>query len=216
MVSTADRISGPASRVYVIEDDKAVREGLAALLRSVGHRVTVYANGKEFLRAAHSNMRGCLVTDVRMPGLTGLELQRELRERGLRLPVIFVTEHGSINMAVRAMRANAFDFIEKPFEEDVLLDSVRKAVLEDLRRRPLDEWRAESCERWRSLTSREQQVTKLVADGLSNKDIGRELGISVRTVENHRAHAMSKLGAEGLAQAIRRVLSVSEPEIRPD
>ncbi|MCF8709730.1 response regulator FixJ [Rhizorhapis sp. SPR117] len=189
--------------VHVVDDDEAIRRSLSFLLKTSGYAVTVFASGEEFLKEAGKLERGCVLLDVRMPGLDGLEVQQRLREMGVMLPVIIMTGHGDIDMAVRAMKSGATDFIEKPFEKALLLDALESArqrlttdVLSDRR---CDEARA----RLNILTPRERDVLKGMVDGLPNKTIAYDLGISPRTVEIHRANLMQKLEVQSLSEALR-------------
>lgn len=189
--------------VYIVDDDEDVREGFGFLMETVGQRHEVFSSAIEFLDAFDIGMRGCLVLDIRMPRMSGLELQQKLSEQGSLLPIIFVTGHGDIPMAVEAMRCGALDFIRKPFREQNLLDRINEAL--DLeagkRKNQLDQQQVR--ERIGSLSERELEVLELVALGKMNKAIAYVLGISERTVEVHRAHVMEKLGVETLAQLVR-------------
>jgi two-component system, LuxR family, response regulator FixJ len=201
----------PASaepKVFVVDDDPAVREWLEALLRAAGHSVVSFASAAEFLAAYAPNVPGCLVLDIRMPEMSGLELQARLKERAATLPVIFITSHGDVPMAVEAMRAGAVDFLLKPFEDQDLLDRVRQALALDAasqaERSELDAIRA----RIKALTPRELEVMRLVVEGKANKIIATDLSLSQRTVEIHRARVMDKMGAGSLAHLVRMVLDV--------
>jgi FixJ family two-component response regulator len=189
--------------VFVIDDDQQVRDGMQSLIRSVGLRVTAFASAAEFLRAKKPDVPGCLILDVRMPGQSGLELQRELNGAGIYSPIVFVTGHGDIPMTVRAMKDGALEFLTKPVRGQELLDAVQKAITRDREQRKeraeLNEIRA----RFASLTPRETEVLNLVVAGLLNKQIADELGMSELTVKTHRAHVMEKTRAESLAQLVR-------------
>jgi len=189
--------------VYLVDDDEAVRRSTGFLLRTSGYLVTIFTSGAEFLRATPHLSQGCVLLDVRMPGMSGLEVQQELRGRGIGLPVIMMTGHGDISVAIAAMKAGAVDFVEKPFEKAVLIaaledgfgqieQSGRRAVMAD-----------EAAVRLRALTPRECDVLRGLVDGLPNKTIGYDLGISPRTVEIHRANLMSKLNVNSLSEALR-------------
>lgn len=189
--------------VYVVDDDEGVREGLSLLLETVGQACELYASAHEFLDAFDEDRGGCLVLDIRMPRMTGLDLQKKLIDMGSRLPVIFITGHGDIPMAVEAMRRGAVDFIRKPFREHDLLDRINEALTADdtVRKQVLD--RQVILEKLSSLSERERQVFERVANGDMNKVIAADLGISERTVEVHRGAMMKKLGIRTLAQLVR-------------
>ncbi len=191
--------------VYIVDDDANVRRFLSGLISSIDLEVEAYGDGKEFLDAYRPRKHGCILLDIRMPGMGGLELQRELRERAIRLPVIFVSGHGDVEIAVCAMKAGAVDFIEKPFNNDHLLDRVQKAVAESLNAHRTQARQDEIERRIASLTPRENQVLDLVALGETNKSIAQQLSISQRTVEIHRAKVMEKMHAGSLAELVRMV-----------
>lgn len=189
--------------VFVIDDDEMIRDGIQSLIRSVGLRVKTFASAQDFLRAKREDAPACLVLDVRMPGLSGLDLQRELSDAGVQIPIIFITGHGDIPMSVRAMKKGALEFLTKPFRGQELLDAVREGVDRD---RGLRSDRAELMEiraRFDLLTPRETEVMKLVVAGLLNKQIAFELGTSELTVKTHRAHVMEKTQADSLARLVR-------------
>ncbi len=189
--------------VFVIDDDRMIRDGLQSLIRSVSLRVETFASAQEFLGAKRPDTPACLVLDVRMPGLSGLDLQLKLRDDGIPIPIIFITGHGDIPMSVRAMKEGAHEFLTKPVRGQDLLDAVQKALASDgvLRqeRREANEIRA----RFESLTPREKEVLGLVVAGLLNKQIADQLGMSELTVKTHRAHVMEKTQAESLAHLVR-------------
>lgn len=192
----------------IIDDDEAVRSSLRLLLRSVKIPVTVYGAAQEFLPKYSLEQPGCLIVDVRMPGMSGLELQQHLNLRGAMIPVIFITGHGDISMAVEAMRHGAFDFLPKPFRDQDLLDRVQKAFDKDARNR-LQVARTDRIrELYESLTPREREVLELVSSGKANKVMAADLGVSQRTVEIHRARVMEKMQANSLAQLVRMVLAL--------
>ena len=194
--------------VFVVDDDDAVRDALAMLIRSVGLKVETFGSAADFLAAYDPEKRGCLVLDIRMPGMSGLELQERLLSLQAVLPVIFVTGHGDVPMAVRAMGRGAFDFLLKPFNDQDLLDRIHQALdVENARRREL-ELRRGVEEHIARLTPREKEVMELVVEGLTNKAIAGELGLSQRTVEIHRAKVMEKMEAPSLAHLVRMVLVV--------
>lgn len=189
--------------VYIVDDDTDVREGFGLLMETVGQRTKAYETAVAFLQDYHDGMRGCLVLDIRMPRMSGLELQQKLLERNTLLPIIFITGHGDVPLAVEAMRRGALDFIRKPFREQDLLDRINEALaIEDGKRRTQVD-KQKLVEQFDSLSEREREVLELVADGKMNKVIAQDLGISERTVEVHRSHIMHKLGVQTLAQLVR-------------
>jgi FixJ family two-component response regulator len=194
--------------VHVIDDEDDVRQALALLLRSVGLKSRTYASAQEFLASHESGGPGCLVVDVRLPGMSGLELQERLASAGIALPVIVMTGHGDIQMAVRAMRAGALDFIEKPFHDQALLDRVHEGVQRSLQLHDVAGERAELQRRFATLTEREKQVMAEVVEGRPNKLIADDLGLSTRTVETHRAHIIEKMGAKSLSHLVRMAVAV--------
>ena len=189
--------------VYVVDDDPALRESLSYLLRSEGLRVRTFDSARAFLGEHEDNTRGCLVVDVRMPEMSGLQLLEHLTEVGSELPVIVITGHGDVPMAVRALKCGALDFIEKPFGDQALLDRVHEALDEDRRRHGEQIQRDEIVRRMARLTQREREVMDRVAEGKPNKIIAEELGLSPKTVEVHRARLMHKLEVDSLAQLMR-------------
>lgn len=198
--------------VFVVDDDPGVRDAIRLLLRSVGLRAEVFPSAMSFLESYDAEAPGCIVLDLRMPGMSGIELQDRLIELGSNLPIIFVTAHGDVPTAVVAVKAGAVDFIQKPFQDQKLLDMVHHAI--DLNSHACEE-RADLAAieiRIRSLTPRELAVLELVVEGNMNKVIARELGISQRTVEIHRARVMDKMGANSVSQLVRMVVrSETEP-----
>lgn len=191
--------------VYVVDDDVAVRDSIELLLDSVGLDCEVFESAAAFLEACDPTRHCCLVSDIRMPGLSGLELQAQLNERGTEIPVIFITGHGDIPMAVSAMKAGATDFIQKPFRDQDLIDRINKALQQDQAQR---DTRAEANvirERLKSLTPRETEVMQRVVSGQANKVIAMDLGVSQRTVELHRARVMHKLKMRSLADLVQAV-----------
>jgi two-component system, LuxR family, response regulator FixJ len=192
--------------VSVVDDDVAARSSLRLLLKSLGLAVTAYESAAAFLAAYDPEQPGCLLLDIRMPEMSGLELQQRLNQRGNISPIIFVTGHGDVPMAVEAMQRGAFDFLSKPFRDQDLLDRVQRALTKDRSRR--EELRGNEAirERFDALTPREHDVLKLVTTGAPNKIIAHRLGISQRTVEIHRAHLMEKMHADSLAELIHMTL----------
>jgi RNA polymerase sigma factor (sigma-70 family) len=201
--------------VFVVDDDPAVRDSLRLLLQSAHLPVATFASAQEFLAGYDRAAPGCLVLDVRMPGQSGLELQEELAARGLSLPVIIITGHGDVPMAVRAMKLGAVDFIEKPYNAQVLLERVRHALQEDARRRQEEAERTARTARLNLLTPREREVLRLLAAGKATKGIAALLGISRRTVEVHRAKIMQKMQVESIAALIRIALEAGRLEEPP-
>ncbi len=197
----------PEPAVFVVDDDAAVRRFLGGLIESVELRVEAYASAQDFLKAYEPGRPGCLVLDVRMPGMSGLELQRELADRAIDLPVIVLTGHGNVQVAVHAMKAGAVDFIEKPFDNELLLDRIQKAVAGSVHAASERIRRNEIAIRLQQLTPRERQVLDLVVSGETNKGVARHLEISERTVEIHRANVMRKMRATSLADLVRLVAS---------
>jgi len=201
----------PAS-VFVVDDDDAVRNSLRLLLKSVGLPTVAFASAREFLDSWHPAQPGCLVLDVRMPGMSGLELQEELNRRGAIIPVIFISGHGDIPMAVEAIQHGAFDFLQKPFRDQDLIDRVQRALAADHANRQSLAQRDVLRQRYGSLTPREQEVLVLVTKGKANKVMAGDLDISQRTVEIHRARVMEKMGAQSLAQLVRMAMDLDLPE----
>lgn len=193
--------------VHVVDDEPAIRDSLAMLLRSVGLATRTFPSAGAFLEAFGPQTDGCLVADVRMPGMSGLELQEALAARGSTLPVIIITGHGDVAMAVRAMKAGAADFIEKPFNEQLLLDAVHRALASRRPSAAQGPGRAELEARVATLTPREREVMLLVAEGRANKVVATRLGLSTRTVEVHRAKVMEKMQARSLAELVRMAIA---------
>jgi FixJ family two-component response regulator len=189
--------------VYVIDDDISIREALRNLFRSVGLAVETFHTAKEFLSSQRPDVPSCLVLDVRLPGVSGLDLQRQLVEADVGIPIIFITGHGDIQMSVRAMKAGAWEFLTKPFRDQDLLDAVQAAIERNHSDRLQQAETIEARKRHQSLTSREQEVLALVLRGLLNKQIADELKISEATVKLHRGRLMQKMGAESIADLIR-------------
>jgi FixJ family two-component response regulator len=195
--------------VYVVDDDDAVRNSLRMLLKSAGVHAEASASAQEFLSSYEVSQPGCLVLDVRMPGMSGLEMQHELNLRGATIPVIFITGHGDIPMAVEAMQHGAFDFLQKPFRDQELLDRVQRALVRDTEYRARLRHTDRIRDRLASLSPREREVLDLVTQGKANKMVAGDLGVSQRTVEIHRAHVMQKMEAGSLAELVRMMMAVS-------
>jgi len=198
----------PAPTIFVVDDDEGVRNSLRFLLKSVGLTTHALASAAEFLEIYSPRQPGCLVLDVRMPGMSGLELQQQLNLRGAVIPVIFITGHGDIPMAVEAMQQGAFDFLQKPFRDQDLIDRIQRALERDARNRAALAQHDAIKDRLTSLTPREQDVLRLMTRGMPNKVMAAELGVSQRTVEIHRARVMDKSGAASLAELVRMVLDL--------
>jgi RNA polymerase sigma factor (sigma-70 family) len=192
--------------VFVVDDDEAMRSSLKWLIESMGMRVETYDSAQGFLDAYFPGRAGCLLLDVRMPGMSGLELQAYLARREQRIPVIIITGHGDVSMAVKAMKNGAVDFIEKPFDDEALIVSIRNALQHDEKQRTLRSQRADITARMSELTPREHEVMAMVTDGKSNKEIAAALGVSAKTVEVHRARVMDKMRADSLAELVRMVM----------
>jgi two-component system, LuxR family, response regulator FixJ len=189
--------------VHVVDDDEAVRKSLSFLLRTVGLVSRTYASADEFLAAYAGTDIGCLVADIRMPGLSGLDLQRELAARHVDIPIIFITGYGDVPMAVDAMKAGAIDFLEKPFRDEDLLVRIHQALQQARDAKGAEAERSTINDRMSSLTPREREVMGKVVSGCANKVIAMDLGVSQRTVELHRARVMQKMGARSLAELVR-------------
>jgi FixJ family two-component response regulator len=202
-----------AAVVFVIDDDPSMLRSLASLLRSVGLEARVFSSAPEFMRAQRPDAPGCLVLDVRLPGMSGLAFQQELAKAGIALPVIFITGHGDVPMSVRAMKAGAVEFLTKPFDDQLLLDAIHGAIERDRERRRTAAQLAELQARFRTLTEREREVFKLVIAGRLNKQIADDLSLSVVTVKVHRAHVMRKMLAKSVVDLVRMAdqLGVSHP-----
>lgn len=197
-----------APLVYVVGDDPALRDSLRYLLESVGLRTLAFADTEVFLTAYQPDHPGCLLLDIRIPGRNDLSSQQLLRDRGIDVPVVIITGHGDVTMAVTAMKQGALDFIEKPFNDQLLLDCVHNALAEDRARRCARARRRDLLCRFDTLTPREQDVLRQVVEGLSNREIAEALSLSRKTVEVHRAKVMQKMGADTLSQLIRMAMAI--------
>jgi FixJ family two-component response regulator len=205
----------PQNVVFVIDDDASLRESLSSLLRSIGLHVELFDSAAQFLKSQRPDVPSCLVLDVRLPGLSGLDFQAELIKNDIHVPIIFITGHGDIPMSVRAMKAGAIEFLTKPLREQDLLDAVQAGLDRDRVRRQSDKTVTELRSRYDSLTAREQEVIGYVASGLMNKQIAGEIGISEITVKVHRGNLMRKMGAKSLAELIRMVDALGIPRPKP-
>ena len=201
--------------VFVVDDDEGVRDSLRFLLRSVGLTTRTLGSAAEFLASYEFSQPGCLLLDVRMPAMSGLELQQQLNLRGATIPLIFITGHGDIPMAVEAMQHGAFDFLQKPFRDQDLIDRLQKALAKDAQNRTELKQRDQIRSRFESLTPREHEVLVLMVRGLPNKIMAAELGVSQRTVEIHRARVMEKTEAGSLAHLVRMYLDLNPATHRP-
>ena len=193
----------PSEVVFVVDDDASMRDAISRLLNAVGLTVQTFASARAFLNRRLPDVPGCVVLDVRLPGLSGLDLQREMVERGIHIPVVFITGHGDIPMSVQAMKAGAVEFLTKPFRDQDLLDAVRSGILLDRKEREERAELAELRDCVRQLTQREQEVMSLVVSGLLNKQIALQLGTSEKTIKIHRSQVMRKMRANSLADLVR-------------
>jgi FixJ family two-component response regulator len=205
----------PQSIVFVIDDDAAIRKALASLIRSVGLQVELFASAQEFLQAKRPKLPSCLILDIRLPGVSGLDFQRKLSEDNDPIPIIFITGHGDIPMSVRAMKAGAVEFLPKPFRDQDLLDAIHLGLERDRKRRQQEAELAVLRERFEWLTPRERQVLPLVVSGLPNKQIAAEIGTSETTAKVHRGQLMRKMGAESLPELVRMAEKLGIPVAKP-
>jgi two-component system, LuxR family, response regulator FixJ len=205
----------PTATVCIVDDDEAVRGSLKLLLKTLGVPALAYGSAQEFLADFDPQRRGCLVLDIRMPGMSGLDLQQELNTRGALVPIIFITGHGDVPMAVEAMQQGAMDFLQKPFREQDLVDRINKALEKDRAGREVLGNRARLQARIDTLTPREREVMKLIIAGKANKVIAGDLQLSQRTVEIHRAHVMEKMGANSLAHLVRMAMEAEQGTTAP-
>ena len=189
--------------VFVVDDDQAARDSLRWLVESVGHKVRTYGSARAFFDAYDPQQPGCLVLDLRMPGASGIEMQEQLRNTGAEIPIIVITGHADVATAVRAMKAGAVDFIEKPFSDQLFLDHIHRCIEQDVERRAEGARSQEIIGRRTRLTPRQRRVMDLVAGGLSNRVIAENLGISLKTVEAHRAKVMEKMKARSVAEPVK-------------
>lgn len=196
--------------VYIVDDDPSVRHSLTFLIESVGQQVKTYSSPSEFLAEYREEGPGCLILDVRMPEISGLDVQEQLNKDGFTLPIIIITGHADVPMAIRALKAGAFDFIEKPFNDQVLIERIQQAIEHCHNLTKKHQQRQESMDRLSKLTPREKQVLEGVVAGKSNKVIAKELDISIKTIEVHRANLMAKMDADSLSDLIRKTLVAVE------
>src|SRR5579863_3544051 len=208
MTKTIDKNNAPV--IYVVDDDEGMRRALDTLLSTVGYKTAVFARPSAFLADIKADAAGCLVLDIRMPDMSGLEVQQQLNRMGSMMPVIFITGHGDVPMAVQAMKEGAFEFIQKPFRDQDLLDRINHALKQDAENRSTVARRAEVQHRLQTLTPRERQVMDLVVEGAANKVIAIDLDLSERTVEIHRAKVMEKMGARSVAHLVKLHLSLAD------
>lgn len=202
--------------VFIVDDDQAVRDSLALLMNSVGLDAELYPSAQLFLDTYDPNRPGCLIADVRMPGMSGLELQQRLVERGIDIPLIIITGHGDVPMAVRAMKAGVVDFIEKPFDDQVLLDRVHSSIKKDAQAREEKNKHATLLARLNALSSREREVMELIVSGKVGKEIAWELGISPKTVDVHRAHLLEKLQVNSIAELVRLAITIGGDQVNEE
>lgn len=201
--------------VFVIDDDPSVRRAIRRLIGSVGLQVELFGSAREFLHSRRPDAPSCLVLDIRLPGISGLDFQRELAAANIHIPIIFITAHGDIPMTVRAMKAGAVEFLTKPFHDQDLLDAIHAALERDRAKRKQEAEIATLLQRWESLTPREREVLPLVVSGLLNKQIAAEIGTSETTVKVHRGQLMRKMGADSLAELVRLAERIGIPNTKP-
>ncbi len=201
----------PESIVFVVDDDPSVRRAIKRFIGSVGLQVELFGSAKELLTSELPNVPSCLVLDIRLPGTSGLDLQRHLAEANIKIPIVFITAHGDIPMTVRAMKAGAIEFLPKPFRDQDLLDAVHLALERDRARRQQDSEIAVLRKRFDSLSPREREVVAMVVSGMLNKQIAAQIGTSENTVKAHRSRAMEKMQANSLAELVKMVEGLKVP-----
>ncbi|MBV7542278.1 response regulator transcription factor [Acidovorax sp. sic0104] len=210
IISTNDNATSLSPLIHLVDDDAAVREGLALLISTVGLRVQAWADPQSFMAGFDRASIGAIVLDVRMPGMSGLTVLEQLLAQGVDQPMILLTGHGTVEMCRRAFKAGAAEFLEKPVDDEVLIEALQNAVRQHVRSRERHHADQQARERFAQLSAREHEVLGLIVEGLTNKEIGKALALSPRTVETHRANLFAKLGAESLAQLIRRYAALVE------
>jgi FixJ family two-component response regulator len=208
-------VSAREPRVFIVEDDESMRRALSNLFQSVGLEVQVFGSASEMLQGELPDVASCLVLDIRLPGLSGLDFQAELAKANIHIPIIFMTGHGDIPMSVRAMKGGAVDFLTKPFRDQDMLDAVRVAIERDRSRRETDKIVAKLQSHFETLTPREREILALVSSGLMNKQIAAELGLAEITVKIHRGHIMKKMGAKSLADLLRKAEALGISRAKP-
>jgi FixJ family two-component response regulator len=219
MMEVSKSSKGPAGAddpiVLVVEDDASVRRALSNLFQSVGLQVELFGSASEMLKSRLPDVTSCLVLDVRLPGLSGLDFQTELAKANIQIPIIFMTGHGDIPMSVRAMKGGAVDFLTKPFREQDMLDAVLAAIERDRKRREANKILADLQTRFEALSSREREILAGVSSGLMNKQIASQLGLAEITVKIHRGHIMKKMGAKSLAELVKKAEALGISRIKP-
>jgi FixJ family two-component response regulator len=213
--SSHEPVSTKEPIVFVVEDDSSIRRALTNLFQSVGLEVEVFGSASEMLQSKLPNVASCLVLDVRLPGLSGLDFQTELARANIQIPIIFMTGHGDIPMTVRAMKGGAVDFLTKPFRDQDMLDAVMMAIERDRKRREAHKIVASLQTLFETLTSREREILALVSSGLMNKQIAAELGLAEITVKIHRGHIMKKMGAKSLADLVMKAETLGIRRTKP-
>lgn len=206
--TTAKTAKAKGPTIYIVDDDDSMRRAIALLLKTVGYHPVEFSKPSEFLAKFDPTLHGCLVLDIRMPEMSGLEIQQQLNRSGALLPVVFITGHGDIPMAVQAMKDGAFDFLTKPFRDQELLDRINTALKQDAENRATVEQHADLRARAESLTPREKEVFELIVAGKANKVVAIDLGLSERTVEIHRSNVMEKMGARSVAHLVKMHLTL--------
>jgi FixJ family two-component response regulator len=204
-ISSAKKVAETEPVIFVVDDDDSMRRALVRLLHSVKMRVQIFASAEEFFRTERPDVPSCIVLDVRLPGLSGLDFQAELAKEGTRIPIVFITGHGDIPMTVQAIQAGAIDFLEKPFRDQDLLDAVARAIQRDQQRRVQDRAIYDLRVHFELLTPRERQIMVMVTDGLMSKQIAAKIDLSEITVKIHRSHLMKKMNAKTVAELVKMV-----------